>query len=155
MNAHLLLHLCDHVRHWGPVWGFSAFGFESMNEYSVQHIHATYRVADQLAFSLSLNETISSCHDRLLRTETTKTLQFLSVDTTNVNLGMELYEGSYVVGSMHSISPSLTERQQIELITLTECPSIVFTFESLPSRNNALFNPTWTLKIKINAKEYK
>lgn len=48
LNAHLLLHICDHVRHWGPLWVFSTFGFESMNGYLVGHIHATYRVADQL-----------------------------------------------------------------------------------------------------------
>ena len=124
-----------------------------MNGYSVQHIHATYRVADQLAFSLSLNETISSCHDRLLRTETTKTLQFLSVDTTNVNLGMELYEGSYVVGSMHSISPSPTERQLIELITLTECPSILLTFERVYYQETMLYSTQHGhLKLKLTQK---
>lgn len=30
-NAHVLVHMVDHVDQWGPLWGFSAFPFESMN----------------------------------------------------------------------------------------------------------------------------
>ncbi|EEC04620.1 conserved hypothetical protein, partial [Ixodes scapularis] len=30
-NLHLIVHLCDSVRQWGPLWGFSAFPFENMN----------------------------------------------------------------------------------------------------------------------------
>ena len=133
LNAHLLLHICDHARHWGPLWGFSAFGFESMNGCLVGHIHATYRVASQLLFSLDLNQTLNYYHDRLLKTETEKTLQFLSLDTVQANLSEELCTGTYAVGRMYSTSPTTAEKRVIELIT-TECPDNVTTFERVYHR---------------------
>lgn len=33
MNVHLLTHLPDAVRWWGPLWAFSAFAFESNNHF--------------------------------------------------------------------------------------------------------------------------
>ena len=30
-NMHALVHLSQFVYNWGPLWGYSCFGFESMN----------------------------------------------------------------------------------------------------------------------------
>lgn len=30
-NAHLLLHLVDTAKNWGPLWGYSLYPFEAMN----------------------------------------------------------------------------------------------------------------------------
>lgn len=40
-NAHLLLHLVDTVKHWGPLWAHSMFGFESMNGKLVKMVKGT------------------------------------------------------------------------------------------------------------------
>ncbi len=76
LNTHLLIHLCQQVRQWGPLWAFSAFGFESMNGHLMRYLHGTYRLADQLVFSLNLKETLNSLHSKLLSTETEQTLSF-------------------------------------------------------------------------------
>ena len=77
INAYFLLHICDHVRHWGPLWGFFAFGFESMNGHLMGHIHATYRMADQLPFSLGISHAIDALQHKLVQSETTPKLQRL------------------------------------------------------------------------------
>ncbi|KAH7985680.1 hypothetical protein HPB49_026311 [Dermacentor silvarum] len=40
-NAHILVHMVDHVDQWGPLWGFSAFSFESMNGRLVSLVNGT------------------------------------------------------------------------------------------------------------------
>lgn len=40
-NAHLLLHLVDTVKHWGPLWAHSMFPFESMNGKLVKMVKGT------------------------------------------------------------------------------------------------------------------
>ena len=52
LNAHLLLHLSEHARVWGPLWGFSAFPYEHKNGYLMGHVHSAHKIADQLLFSI-------------------------------------------------------------------------------------------------------
>ena len=40
-NAHSLTHLTKYVRHWGPLWTHSAFGFESKNGH-LKHLFQTF-----------------------------------------------------------------------------------------------------------------
>ncbi|XP_064470517.1 uncharacterized protein LOC135385242 [Ornithodoros turicata] len=40
-NAHLLLHMVDHVKEWGPLWGYSAYPFESINGKLVRFVNGT------------------------------------------------------------------------------------------------------------------
>ena len=126
LNIHLLVHLCQHVRHWGPLWAFSAFGFESMNGHIVGPLHGTYRIADQLLFSIRLNETFSASQEKLLSTETEQTLSFLSLEP-KLNCGTELIPGSYTVGQLHSVSLPLEERRAIKAL-IREWPKEVATF---------------------------
>ena len=39
MNVHLLKHIPDCVRDWGPLWAYSCFSFESMNGHLKRHFH--------------------------------------------------------------------------------------------------------------------
>ena len=65
LNSHLPIHLDEHTRLWGPLWTFSAFGFEHKKGYLMGHIHSPHKVADQLLFSLDLNQTLDSLQDNL------------------------------------------------------------------------------------------
>ncbi|CAN7999346.1 unnamed protein product [Ixodes hexagonus] len=40
-NAHLLLHLVDSVREWGPLWNYSTYSFENMNGQIVRFVNGT------------------------------------------------------------------------------------------------------------------
>ena len=48
-NVHQLVHLCDTVRSWGPLWANSSFPFESMNHVILQMKHGTQHTAMQIA----------------------------------------------------------------------------------------------------------
>lgn len=129
INSHLLLHMCDHVCHWGPLWGFSAFGFESMNGHLMGHIHATYRMANQLLFSLSTSQAIDTLQDKLLRTETNKTLNFLSLQSEPTKCGKVLIPGAYIISAIRSnrlaqeeptAIKNLTGRWPTETVTFTQ-----------------------------------
>lgn len=40
-NAHILLHLVDCVKNWGPLWNFSCYPFENMNGQLVKFVNGT------------------------------------------------------------------------------------------------------------------
>ena len=47
-NVHLLTHLADSVRNWGPLWGTSAFHFENENGKLLNLYHGTQHVHKQI-----------------------------------------------------------------------------------------------------------
>ena len=104
LNSHLLLHLGEHTRLWGPLWGFSAFAFEHKNGYLMDHVHSPHKVADQLLFSLHLNQRLDSLQDELLSIESERVLSFLGLSNTDSQQkhGQLLFPGSYVVGNTYT-----------------------------------------------------
>lgn len=98
LNANLLIHLCDNARHWGPIWGFSAFPFENKNRYLMGHVHSPHRIADQLLLSLHLNQKLDSLEDELLKTQPERALSFLGLNRQSN--GHISFPSCYVVGSI-------------------------------------------------------
>lgn len=84
LNAHSLTHLTTYVRLWGPLWTQSLFGFESYNGHFTSMIHSKYRVAEQLSFSIDVNQTMGYLADRLIQFENEQTLYFLGSLSTKV-----------------------------------------------------------------------
>lgn len=76
-NAHSLIHLCDFVRQWGPLWCYSAFGFENMNGYIKKHCHGTRNVLPQLIQAVSMRQTLPLLHKKLRVQENEMTMAFL------------------------------------------------------------------------------
>ena len=52
------------MRCWGPLWRYSAFGFEHKNGFLTGHIHSPHKIADQLVFSVNLNHTLDNFQDQ-------------------------------------------------------------------------------------------
>ena len=48
MNVHLLSHITDCVRNWGPLWCYSCFSFESMNGFVKSFFHGTREMSQQV-----------------------------------------------------------------------------------------------------------
>ena len=61
-----------YVRLCGPLWSHSLFGFESYNGHITSMIHSKHRVSEQLSF----NQTMGYLADRLVQTESERTLNF-------------------------------------------------------------------------------
>ncbi|XP_064461014.1 uncharacterized protein LOC135370983 [Ornithodoros turicata] len=47
-NAHILLHMTDSVKNWGPLWNYSAFSFENMNGKLLKSFQGTRFVGQQI-----------------------------------------------------------------------------------------------------------
>lgn len=58
-NAHLLLHMADSVRNWGPLWNFSAFSFESMNGRLLRYVQGTRYVGQQISHKYLISKILS------------------------------------------------------------------------------------------------
>ena len=50
MNVHLLSHLADCVRRWGPVWAYSCFVYETMNGHLKKLFHGTKNMSKQVCY---------------------------------------------------------------------------------------------------------
>ena len=48
MNVHLLGHLAECVKDWGPLWGYSCFSFESANNNLRKLFHGTKNMSKQV-----------------------------------------------------------------------------------------------------------
>ena len=48
MNVHMLKHLPECVLHWGPLWVYSCFKFESANGHLKVHYHGTKAMNTQV-----------------------------------------------------------------------------------------------------------
>ncbi len=100
-NSHSLLHLGDHTRQWGPLWVFSAFPFEHKNGYLMGHVHSPNKIADQLLFSIVLDQTLNSVQHTLVTTESDEVLTFLGLSDQRKH-GIVLLPGSYVLGNTYT-----------------------------------------------------
>jgi len=48
-NIHLLLHICEGVLNWGPLWTHNSFLYEGQNRYLMQLYHSPSNVVLQIA----------------------------------------------------------------------------------------------------------
>ena len=119
LNAHSLTHLTKYVRLWGPLWVQSLFGFESMNGHIVSMIHSRRKIAEQLSFSIDICHTVGILSDKLLDTESDRTLSFLGPLSSNMmrkNMS-PIIPGVYAVGYLRSSSLTNNEISAISELT--------------------------------------
>ena len=108
----------------------------------MRYLHGTYRLADQLVFSLNLKETLNSLHSKLLSTETEQTLSFcllMNPDESKHNIGKQILPSTYVVGPINLTTLSLEFRSAIISIT-AESAAYIIIQASLPQQNLILFS---------------
>ena len=77
MNCHTLIHLCESVERWGPLWCYSTFGFENLNGYIKRHCHGTRNVLPQLIHNVRTHQTLPFLQAKLGATENSATMHFL------------------------------------------------------------------------------
>ena len=116
LNAHCLTHLTMYVRLWGPLWSHSLFGFESYNGHITSMIHSKHRVAEQLSFSIDVNQTMGCLADRLVLTESERTLDFVgplsNLPTYRKKMTLVL-PGIYSIGELQ---PSNFTREEVSAL---------------------------------------
>ena len=59
-NIHLLLHCVECVRRWGPLWAYSAYGFEHLNGNLLQMFNGTQAVEQQIVKKFNRLQTLKA-----------------------------------------------------------------------------------------------
>jgi len=77
LNIHSVIHLCDCVRRWGPLWCYSTFGFENLNGYIKKHCHGTRNVLPQLIQGVRMRQSLPLLKKKLKLKENSDTMEFL------------------------------------------------------------------------------
>ena len=57
-NVHQLLHICQSVLNWGPLWTNSTFDFESANYYLLRAIECSQGVTEQIVRFVNINHSL-------------------------------------------------------------------------------------------------
>ena len=65
-NVHLLLHLTDSVRNWGPLWVHSSFPFENQNRFLLQMKKSPTRIITQIVQRLLFYQSMSVITDQIV-----------------------------------------------------------------------------------------
>lgn len=52
MNVHMMLHLPQCIKNWGPLWAYSTFHFENLNGYLKYLFHGTRDMTKQVLYRL-------------------------------------------------------------------------------------------------------
>ena len=96
------------------------------------HIHSPHKVADQLLFSIDLNQTLDSIQDDVLAIESERVLSFLSLSSTHSKNkpGHVLFPGCYVVGSMNSSTINEEVIRKVKELT-GDCPREAHSFSQV------------------------
>ncbi len=85
LNFHSLIHMCEFVSRWGPLWCYSTFGFENFNGFLKRHCHGTRKVLPQLIQSVRMRQALPLLKDRLDKNENSQTVNFLNRVTGKVD----------------------------------------------------------------------
>ena len=56
MNVHMLRHVAQTVRNWGPLWCYSCFPYESLNGHLKSMVHGTRDMTKQVRTPQALLE---------------------------------------------------------------------------------------------------
>lgn len=114
-NVHLLTHLVDCVRNWGPLWVFSSLPFESMNRRITDCIKSPYRRADQVIGRFFMRKFVIVASRQIQVADVTRAETSRLLKLSNVHVeGMP--EGHYFLGLGKTIV-RLPEAEEINLLT--------------------------------------
>ena len=77
INVHSVIHMCDFVHRWGPLWCYSTFGFENLNGFIKKRCHGTRNVLPQLIQAVRMRQSLPTLKKKLSSQENTTTMGFL------------------------------------------------------------------------------
>ena len=77
LNVHSVIHMCDFIHRWGPLWCYSTFGFENLNGFIKKRCHGTRNVLPQLIQAVRMGQSLPTLNKKLSSQENTTTMGFL------------------------------------------------------------------------------
>ncbi|XP_051167210.1 uncharacterized protein LOC127285304 [Leptopilina boulardi] len=139
-NVHMLLHLAQAVRNWGPLWAWSAFPFEDENGYLVKMVHGPGKVEVELFNTMKLIHA-----SKVLKTYFEKSCKTERHGITNaIALGRPMYvklEEEHLLALKNGVSENLdVENLNALIYSRAKIGKNVFTsslYQRQKKRNNA------------------
>jgi hypothetical protein len=114
-NVHLLVHLTDCVRNWGPLWCYSAYSFESANGLFLKLFHGTQAVPKQISNSFLLLQRMQELIPVSINDKTHEyVIKILSSVLSNSKFH-ETHTGAKLLGVSSNRFANFTEKLTIEL----------------------------------------
>ena len=120
VNMHSLVHTVPLVKLWGPLWGYSMFGFENLNGYLGTTFHGTRIIVYQMTFQIQLAQTLPDKLRALADYESPETKAYIEsvLDKKRMNM-MKIDYGCYVVGQLSTHNCSAEEHSALTAIGIT------------------------------------
>lgn len=82
-NVHQLLHICESVKNWGPLWAHSTFPFETANNKLIKAIHCANGVIPQIIKFMDIQRTIQNLTYKISSETSIKKMKFHNNFSTN------------------------------------------------------------------------
>ena len=109
-NSHALEHIPQFIRHWGPLWTHSAFGFESKNGHLKNTIHGKCHALDQLVFAVDAALTLEK-KKNTLNTDNDDTIHFIANMTGHAPRANMTLAGEHLYKIGQSSAKSLSDEE--------------------------------------------
>ena len=107
-NMHLLIHLVQCVRLWGPLWIYSMFAFENVNGHLRLAYHGTGQILKQILFQVRLKQTLPYILQELKKEEPVNSAAYTYIEnmlTCHPSRNMQLIlPNVYAIGKLTCIS---------------------------------------------------
>lgn len=113
-NIHCLIHLCQCVQNWGPLWGYSCFGFENMNGHLRKNIHGTRNTLPQLVHTIRMQQKLPASSKRLRASENSETIDLLDSLTATTSVETVIDQHTEVKGRIKHQKIDRTSTNAIE-----------------------------------------
>ncbi|KAA0721591.1 hypothetical protein E1301_Tti023124 [Triplophysa tibetana] len=115
-NVHILLHLSDSVRNWGPLWCYSAYSFEGCNGFLLKLYNGTQSVPLQIVTSFLLLKEVESMGKVLMQNAHPRVQQLFDtvVDGFNATKHVRRVNGTVFFGHGCSRALDLYEKDAVE-----------------------------------------
>lgn len=110
-NVHFGRHQKDSVLYYGPLWGYSTFPFEAMNQKFIANVTSPYCRAEQIAIRFLLKKFVILSAETAPITPTAKNEIRSLLSTATRNIPEEMPEGRYITGEGLKITRRPTNRE--------------------------------------------
>jgi hypothetical protein len=139
MNVHILCHLTDCVKNWGPIWCYSCFAFETRNGDIKRLFHGSRDMSKQMAFSYIWMQVIPRAFVRT----TVPQVQVVQ----NVLLGRKSIK-KHPLGTVHIVGSTSTRTPTPEVAQLLQETGSITTFTRVLTNDNVIFYSKEYLRVK-------
>jgi len=151
-NVHLLTHIVESVKHWGPLWASSAFVFEDANRVLLRWIHGASAVSRQVLKLYIASKHLQPLADRYIKQSSDVTVCKLFSRLSKMNVlceNIRRFSNNVIAfGCGKSTSLNASEKIALESFLNDAVSSTVIIFERALANNCIVHTLDYSSRIK-------